>query len=105
MLQTLANKTDSPSSQGLRFQLKEAGAGPPVNYENSTTETMTMLVTQLCPTLGTPWTCQAPLSMGFSRHEYWRGLPCPSPGDLPKPGIKSGSPALKADALPSEPPG
>ena len=39
----------------------------------------------------TPWTVawQVPLSMGFSRHEYWRGLPCPSPGDLPNPGIKS----------------
>ena len=43
----------------------------------------------------TPWTVahQAPLSMGFSRQEYWSGLPLPSPGDLPKPGIKPGSPA------------
>ena len=106
-LQTLANKTDSPGSQGLRFQLKEAGAGPPVNYKSSRTETMVMSGTQLCLTLGTPWTvaCQAPLSMGFSRQEYWSGLPCPSPGDLPKPGIKSGSPALQADSLLSEPPG
>ena len=46
----------------------------------------------------------APLSMGFSRQEYWSGLPFPSPGDLPDPGIKSGSPALQADSLPSEPP-
>ena len=55
----------------------------------------------------TPWTVayQAPLSMGFSRPEYWRGLPFPSPGDLPDPGIKPGSPALQADSLPSEPPG
>ena len=55
----------------------------------------------------TPWTVaqQAPLSMGFSREEYWRGLPFPSPGDLPDPGIEPGSPALQADALPSEPPG
>ena len=54
----------------------------------------------------TPWTvaCQAPLSMGFSRQEYWSGLPCPSPGDLPDPGIKPASPALQA-SLPSEPPG
>jgi len=43
--------------------------------------------------------------MGFSRQEYWSGLPFPSPGDLPDPGIKSGSPALQADSLPSEPPG
>ena len=55
----------------------------------------------------TPWTVvhQAALSMGFSRQEYWSGLPFPSPGDLPNPGIKPGSPALQADALSSEPPG
>ena len=55
----------------------------------------------------TPWTiaCQAPLSMGFSRQEYWSGLPFPSPGDLPNPGIEPRSPALQADSLPSEPPG
>ena len=55
----------------------------------------------------TPWTVahQASPSMGFSRQEYWSGLPFPSPGDLPHPGIKPRSPALKADALPSEPPG
>ena len=55
----------------------------------------------------TPWTVayQAPPSMGFSRQEHWSGLPFPSPGDLHNPGIKPGSPALKADALTSEPPG
>ena len=55
----------------------------------------------------TPWTVayQAPPSVGFSRQEYWSGLPFPSPGDLPNPGIEPGSPALQADALPSEPPG
>ena len=55
----------------------------------------------------TPWTVayQAPLSMRFSRQEYWSGLPFPSPGDLPDPGIEAGSPTLQADALPSEPPG
>ena len=42
--------------------------------------------------------------MEFSRQEYWRRLPCPPPGDLPKPGINLGSPALQADSLPSEPP-
>ena len=54
----------------------------------------------------TPWTvaCQAPLSMEFSRQEYWNGLPSPSPEDLPDTGIEPGSPALQADALPSEPP-
>ena len=55
----------------------------------------------------TPWTVahQASLSMGFSRQEYCSGLPFPSPGDLPNPGIEPRSPALQADALPSEPPG
>ena len=55
----------------------------------------------------TPWTVayQAPLSMGFSRQEYWSVLPFPSPGDLPDPGIKPRFPALEADALTSEPPG
>ena len=43
--------------------------------------------------------------MGFSRQEYWSELSFPSPGDLSDPGIKPGSPALQADALPSEPPG
>ena len=53
----------------------------------------------------TPWTvaCQAPLSMGFSRQEYWNGLPCPPPGDLPNPGIKPRSSALQMDSLPAEP--
>ena len=50
--------------------------------------------------------CQAPLLMGFPRQEYCRsGLPFPSPGDIPNPGIKSWSPAFRADTLPSEPPG
>ena len=55
----------------------------------------------------TPWTMahQAPLSMRFSRQEYRSGLPFPSAGDLPNPGIKSGSPALQADSLPPETPG
>ena len=55
----------------------------------------------------TPWTIayHAPLSMGFSKQEYWSGLPIPSPKDLLDPGIKPRSPALQADALSSEPPG
>ena len=48
---------------------------------------------------------QAPLSMGFSRQEYWSGLPRTSPGDLPNPGIGPGSPALQADSVPYEPTG
>ena len=55
----------------------------------------------------TPWIIarQAPLSMGFSRQEYWSGLPCPPREDLPDPGIKSRSPSWQADSLPSELPG
>ena len=55
----------------------------------------------------TPWIVayQTPPSMGFSRQECWSGLPFPSPEDLPDPGIEPGSPALQADALPSEPAG
>ena len=55
----------------------------------------------------TPWSVpyQAPPSMGFSRQEHWSGLPFPSPGDLPDPGIEPWSPAFQADTLTSEPPG
>ena len=66
-----------------------------------------MFVTQSCLTLCNPMDCsphQAPLSTEFSRQEYWGGLPFPSPGDLPDPGIRPRSPALQADSLLSEPP-
>ena len=55
----------------------------------------------------TPWTVayQAPPPMGFSRQEYWSGLPFPSPGDLPNPGIESRSPTLQTDPLSPEPQG
>ena len=58
-----------------------------------------MKLLQSCPTL------QAPPPMGFSRQEYWNGLPFPSPGDLPNPGIEPGSLALRADCLLYEPSG
>ena len=65
------------------------------------------LVPKLCQPLVTPWTVarQVPLSMGFPRLECWSGLPFLSPGNLPDPGIKPGSPALQADSLLTEPPG
>ena len=65
------------------------------------------LLTQLCPTLVTPWTIahQVLLSIGFSRQEYRSGLPFPSPGDVPNPGIEPRFPALQADSLPTELPG
>ena len=62
------------------------------------------LVAKSCLTLATPWSVvlHAPLSIGFSRQEYWSVLPFPSPGDLPNLGIKPWSPALQADSLPTE---
>ena len=62
------------------------------------------LVAKSCPTLAAPWTValQAPLSMGFSRQEYWSGFPFPSPGDLSDLGIEPECPALQADNLPTE---
>ena len=59
---------------------------------------------QLFATLGTV-ACQAPLSVGFSRQEYWSGLPRPPLSDLPNPGIEPRSPILQGDSLPSQPPG
>ena len=65
------------------------------------------LFAKSCLTLVTPWTvaCQVPLSMGFSGQEFWTGLPFPSPGDLPDPGIEPASPVLQKHSLPTEPPG
>ena len=65
------------------------------------------LVAKLCQTLAKSWTvvCQAPLSMGFSRQEYWSGVQFPSPGDLPDPGIKLASPALARGFFTTESPG
>ena len=59
------------------------------------------IVTKSCQTLATPWNVayQDPLSVGFSRQEYWSGLPFPSPGDFPNPGTEPRSPALQADSL------
>ena len=69
-----------------------------------------MSVAQSCPTdslrpHGLTVARQAPLSMEFSRQEYWSRLPFPSAGDFPNPGVEPGSPALRADSLPSKPPG
>ena len=62
-------------------------------------------VAHSCLNLCDPMDCsQTPLSMEFSRQEYWTGLPFPSPGDLFNPGIEPGSPALQTYSLPSEPP-
>ena len=61
------------------------------------------LVLYVCMTCFCPTLCQAPLSMGSPRQEYWSGFPFPSPGDLPDPGIKVASPALQGHSLYSEP--
>ena len=63
------------------------------------------LVAKLCLTLFNPTDSQAPLSMGFSRQEYWNGLPFPSPGDCPNPRIEPISPAWVGSFFTSEPPG
>ena len=83
-----------PRIQGHRYYLSK--------FHESESE-----VTQSCPTLCDLWTVahQAPPPRGFSRQEYWSGLPFPSPGDLPDPGIEPRSPTLQADALTSAPPG
>ena len=74
----------------------------PTQHCKAVSEVKSLIRVQL---FATPWTVvyQAPPSMGFSRKEYWSGLPFPSPGDLPDPGIEPRSPALQA--LTSEPPG
>ena len=66
---------------------------------------MCVLVSQSCLTLCDSMDCSLLGYMGFPRQEYWNGLPCPSQGDPPNPGIKPWSPVLQADSLPSEPPG
>ena len=70
------------------------------------TQVRKKLVAQLCPTLRDAMDCNlpGPLSTEFSRQEYWSGFSFPSPGELPKPGIKPRSPAFQADSLPSTPP-
>ena len=84
-------------------------ASQPINQPNNQICQIHKLVKSLSRVwlFATPWTVahQAPPSTGFSRQEYWSGLPFPSPGDLPDPGIEPRSPTLQADALTSEPPG
>ena len=90
----------APSSLG--FSRQEHWSGLPFPSPTHACMLSHFSRVRLCLTL---WTAadQAILSLGFSRQEYWSGLPFPSPGDLPDPGIKSRSPALQADSLPSEP--
>ena len=105
-----------PGSPALQADsLPSEPPGKPIKSSEKvlpTTSSMSDVVSELkslsrVQLFGTPWTVayQAPPSMGFSRQEYCSGLPLPSPGDLPDPGIEPRSPALWVDALPSEPPG
>ena len=109
------NSSLSPWAQmGLRFLFRNSFCFEMVNHSLVTGtacnlkqirhEVKSLSRVRLLVTL---WTVayQAPPSIGFSRQEYWSGSPFPSPGDLPNPGIEPGSPALQADALPSEPSG
>ena len=107
----LPNPEIEPRSPALQADslLSEMPGKPkmaPVMLERKKVKVKVKLLS-LVPLFGIPWTVvyQASLSMGFSRQEYWSGLPFLSPGDLPNPGIKPGSPTLQADVLPSEPPG
>ena len=78
----------------------------PLSYEGSTTVSSVKLLSRVrLSAIPRTVAYQAPPSMEFSRQEYWSGLPFPSPGDLPDPGIEPRYPALRADPLPSEPPG
>ena len=92
--------------QGLLYFYRFQRRGVKLTFAKFTCK-LRVLVTKSCPTLCDPWTIthQASLSMEFSRQEYWSGLPCPPPGDLPDPGIEPGSPALQADTLLFEPSG
>ena len=102
--------------QGVPAQLRSPP--PPAACHSASHSKMCLLVRMTFPVSfrakrgvvsdsATLWTIarQAPLSRGFSRQEYWSGLPFPLPGNLPNPGIKPMSPALQAVSLPTEPPG
>ena len=81
------------------------GYSPGGSKESDPTERLSPHTQSVSPSLvSDSVTRQAPLSMGFSRQEYWSGQPFPTPGDLPDPGIELASPALQVDSLPSEPP-
>ena len=84
--------------QGTSY--KDAGRTRKSKAEGKTVVAAVQLLSHVC-FFETPWTVarQAPLSMGFSRHEYWRGLPCPPPGNLPNLGSKPTSPVVQADSL------
>ena len=90
-----------------KFKILCCNCGP--NYRLCCYKCIMCLVAQLCLTICNPMDCMQPARLlcpwGFSRQEYWSGLPCSSPGDHPNPGVKPSSPTLQVDSLPSELPG
>ena len=108
MVNTLTNARDAGDTGSIPGWGRSPGVGNgnPLQYSRlgNPMDRGYSEVAQSCPTLVTPWTlaCQAPLSMGFPRREYWSGLPFLSPGHLPDPRIEPRSPALQADSLQSE---
>ena len=95
-----------PSVMRLTSQVQSTGSQSQTQPSDGTEliKKRRLLVLSRVRLFETPWTVarQAPPSVGVSSQEHWSGLPSPSPGDLPDPGIKPGSPALQADSLPSE---
>ena len=98
MVTALGRQSNRCPGQGLREERNYTGSTFAIVVEGVHVCSVASVVSESA----TPRTVarQAPLSMGFSRQEYWSRLPCPPPGDLPDPGIKPGSPALQADSLP-----
>ena len=90
----------APSLSSIHFKDWQLVPGRDPAGEKPVSQRVVVKVTQSCPTLVTPLTVapKVPLSMGLSRQEYWSGLPFPSPGDLPDPGIEPMSSALQADS-------
>ena len=96
-----------PSLVSRKRLYSQAGVYDKDQVSSSLVKEWVREVAQSCLTLCDPMDCSLPVSSvhGIPRREYWSGLPFPSLGDLPHPGIKHGSPTLQADSLPSKPPG
>ena len=106
-LRVCAQRGESLEAGGFVASAKQVLDLVPVNQRMCLVaeSLLVVSVTQLCPTHCNPWAiiCQAPLSLGFSRTEYWSGLPLPPPGNPLDPGIKPGSPALAGRFFTTEP--
>ena len=103
-LSTNLSLSEAYTNHWINFRRAETKRKKEFNLEAWGSESVKLL--SCVQLFATPWTVayQAPPSMTFSRQKYWSGLPLPSPGDLPDPGIESRYPVLQAEALPSEPP-